>query len=77
LNALTKPQLITVENNSYPVNLRIGYTLLKGEISNLDQFENLLCSAFKTALPTNQEDCEIEQRASIDMPVIELINPTV
>jgi EAL domain-containing protein (putative c-di-GMP-specific phosphodiesterase class I)/PAS domain-containing protein len=77
LNALTKPQLITVENNSYPVNLRIGYTLLKGEISNLDQFENLLCSAFKTALPTNQDDCEIEQKASIDMPVIELINPTV
>ena len=55
----------------------IGYTLLKGEILNQDQFESLLCAAFTTSLPTNQDDCEIEQKASIDMPVIELINPTV
>lgn len=77
LNALTKPQLVTVEQSSYPVNLRIGYTLLKGEISNKEQFEGLLCSTFKTPLPTNQDDQEIEQKVSIDLPVIELINPTV
>lgn len=77
LNALTKPQLITVDQSSYPVNLRIGYTLLKGEVSNQDQFESLLCTAFTTSLPTNQDDCEIDQKTSISMPVMEFINPTV
>ena len=32
LGSLTKPQLITVNQQTYPLNLRIGYTLLDGEL---------------------------------------------
>jgi EAL domain-containing protein (putative c-di-GMP-specific phosphodiesterase class I)/PAS domain-containing protein len=85
LNSLTKPQLITVNNDSYPLNLRIGYTVLEGDIRDEAQLDQYVAKAFSTALPKNQpapeldlslpdlqfsiQEPEIEPKAEADIPL--------
>ena len=42
LGSLTKPQLITVNQQTYPLNLRIGYTLLDGELRDESHCNELI-----------------------------------
>ena len=55
LNSLTKPQLLTVDQHSYPLNLRIGYVPLTQDIQNESNFEQLISQGFANALPQPQE----------------------
>ncbi|UIP24326.1 EAL domain-containing protein [Acinetobacter towneri] len=55
LNSLTKPQLLTVDQHSYPLNLRIGYVPLTPDIQNESSFEQLISQGFANALPQPQE----------------------
>ena len=55
LNSLTKPQLLTVDQHSYPLNLRIGYVPLTQDIQNESNFEQLISQGFANALPKPQE----------------------
>ncbi|OTG90943.1 EAL domain-containing protein [Acinetobacter sp. ANC 3813] len=74
LNALTKPQLISVNNESYPLNLRIGYTVLDGDLRDEAHLDQYVGKAFSTALPQNQPAPELdlsipELQFSIQEPV--------
>lgn len=55
LNSLTKPQLLTVDQHSYPLNLRIGYVPLTEDIQNESNFKQLISQGFANALPKPQE----------------------
>ncbi|TSH78485.1 EAL domain-containing protein [Acinetobacter sp. RF15A] len=51
LNALSKPQLITVGQNSFPLNFRIGYIMLEDGLNDESHYNELVAQAFSTALP--------------------------
>ncbi len=55
LNSLTKPQLLTVDQHTYPLNLRIGYVPFTQDIQNESSFEQLISQGFANALPQQQE----------------------
>ncbi|MCO8055657.1 EAL domain-containing protein [Acinetobacter towneri] len=55
LNSLTKPQLLTVDQHTYPLNLRIGYVSFTPDIQNESSFEQLISQGFANALPQQQE----------------------
>lgn len=55
LNSLTKPQLLTVDQHTYPLNLRIGYILLNQDIRDETNFEQLISQGFANALPNPQD----------------------
>lgn len=75
LSSLTKPQLLTVNQSSYPLNLRIGYVILDSEIRDESHFEQFINSAYNTALPQNAPTAELELETHLDIPTME-IRPT-
>ncbi|OTG83323.1 diguanylate phosphodiesterase [Acinetobacter sp. ANC 5054] len=79
LNTLSKPQLLNVNHESYPLNLRIGYTVIDNEIRDDAQFENYVSHAFATALPTNQQAPEIDLNIplELDIPTLDFGTPDV
>lgn len=60
LNALTKPQLINVNNENHPLSLRIGYTILEGDLRDEAQLDQYTAKAFATALPKSQPAPELD-----------------
>ncbi|AXY56385.1 EAL domain-containing protein [Acinetobacter chinensis] len=76
LSSLGKPQLLNVNQATYPLNLRIGYTLLESEIKDEHQFEQLIAKAYTTALPQNQGS-EETLKISLDTSDIELFAPQI
>ena len=77
LSSLTKPQLLTVNQSSYPLNLRIGYVILEGEILDESHFEQFINSAYNTALPQNAPTAELELKTHLDIPTMELHHPEI
>ena len=77
LSSLKKPQLLSINQTSYPLNLRIGYTLLETEIRDEKHFEQFIASAYKTALPENQPTPVLELESPLDLPSIELQQPKI
>ena len=77
LSSLTKPQLLTVNQSSYPLNLRIGYVILDGEIRDESHFEQFISSAYNTALPQNAPTAELELKTHLDIPIVELHHPEI
>lgn len=77
LSSLKKPQLLSISQTSYPLNLRIGYTLLDSEIRDEKYFEQFIASAYKTALPENQPTPSLVLDAPLDIPSIELQHPEI
>ncbi|NNG77712.1 EAL domain-containing protein [Acinetobacter sp. ANC 4277] len=75
LSSLTKPQLLTVNQSSYPLNLRIGYVILDSEIRDESHFEQFINSAYNTALPQNAPTAGLELETHLDIPTME-IRPT-
>ena len=63
LSPLSKPQLLGVYQQTFPLNLRIGYTLINKEIKDEQQFEQYTERAYNTPLPEQQEN-SIELAAS-------------
>lgn len=79
LNTLSKPQLITVNNETYPLNLRLGYAVINNEIRDDVQLENYISQAFSTALPINQQAPEIDLNIplELDIPSVAFSTPEV
>ena len=73
LSPLTKPQLLGVQQQSYPLNLRIGYTLIQNEIADEQQFEQYTERAYNTPLPSGQPENEAAL-TSVATSSIELID---
>lgn len=73
LSALSKPQLLGVNQQTFPLNLRMGYTLIQHNIKDEQQFQQLIERAYNTALPSGQEQNNIELNP-IAPPNIELID---
>lgn len=64
LAALAKPQLLNANHSTYPLKLRMGYTLLESEIRDETHLEQLIAKAFDTALPQINPSTEF----SLDIP---------
>ena len=75
LSSLTKPQLLTVNQSSYPLNLKIGYVILDSEIRDESHFEKFINSAYNTALPQNESTPELELETHLDIPTMEIQRP--
>ncbi len=60
LNSLSKPQLLNIGPDAYPLHMRLGYTLLTSEIRDEAHFDQLIGQAFTTALPKNQPAPELD-----------------
>ncbi|WP_180004884.1 MULTISPECIES: EAL domain-containing protein [unclassified Acinetobacter] len=77
LNTLSKPQLLSVNNETYPLNLRIGYSVLDSDIRDEAHFDTFITKAFNTALPTNQQAPEIDLTIplEIDIPSLDFGTP--
>lgn len=60
LNSLAKPQLLTIKQATFPLNLRLGYIVLDSEIRDDAHFEQVIATAYNTALPQNQPTPEFE-----------------
>lgn len=70
LGSLTKTQLLTVSDNSYPLNLRIGYATIKGDIRDEAQLEQYIEQAFNAGLP-KQNSADISFIApELDTPLL-------
>lgn len=77
LSSLKKPQLLSINQTSYPLNLRIGYTLLDTEIRDEKHFEQFIASAYKTVLPENQPTPALELETPLAIPSIDLHQPEI
>lgn len=77
LSSLKKPQLLSIQQTSYPLHLRIGHTLLDTEIRDEKHFEQFIASAYKTVLPGNQPTPALELETPLDIPAIDQHQPEV
>ncbi|MGL3045219.1 EAL domain-containing protein [Acinetobacter pecorum] len=64
LNALSKPQLVTVGQNSFPLNLRMGYVVLEQGLNDEAHCNELIAQAFSTPLP----QAEVASEFKLDIP---------
>ncbi|ANF81512.1 diguanylate phosphodiesterase [Acinetobacter sp. NCu2D-2] len=64
LGTLAKPQLLNINNNSYPLQLRMGYTILDSDLRDDDHLNQYVNTAFSTALPQDTASHEF----SLDIP---------
>ncbi|MBD8008259.1 EAL domain-containing protein [Acinetobacter pecorum] len=79
LNALSKPQLITVGQKSFPLNLRLGYVMLEQGLKDEIHCNTLIAQAFSTPLPQAEVASEFKldipssssSPSSLDMPSID------
>ena len=79
LNALSKPQLITVGQKSFPLNLRLGYVMLEQGLQDEIHCNTLIAQAFSTPLPQAEAASEFKldippsssSPSSLDMPSID------
>lgn len=67
LSALTKPQLIDVNGSSYPLNLRMGYSVLNGDIKDETHLDHYISLAFATKLPIPCEQTSIPLGLDLDL----------
>ena len=72
LNALAKPQLLTIKQATFPLNLRLGYIILDSEIRDDAHFEQVIATAYNTALPQNQPTPEFELKNDLPIPSFDL-----
>jgi EAL domain-containing protein (putative c-di-GMP-specific phosphodiesterase class I)/PAS domain-containing protein len=73
LGTLGKTQLLTINDQSYPLNLRIGYTALEGDVKDEAQLEYYVEQAFNAALPQAEKSADISfDGPSLDLPELNL-----
>lgn len=72
LNSLAKPQLLTIKQATFPLNLRLGYIVLDSEIRDDAHFEQVIATAYNTALPQNQPTPEFELKNDLPIPSFDL-----
>lgn len=72
LNSLAKPQLLTIKQATFPLNLRLGYIVLDSEIHDDAHFEQVIATAYNIALPQNQPTPEFELKNDLLIPSFDL-----
>jgi EAL domain-containing protein (putative c-di-GMP-specific phosphodiesterase class I)/PAS domain-containing protein len=72
LSSLAKTQLIQIDEHSFPLNLRIGFTALNQELRDEAQLESLIEQAFNAPLPT-QSNTQTEEIV-FEAPVISTVS---
>lgn len=72
LNSLAKPQLLIIKQATFPLNLRLGYIVLDSEIRDDAHFEQVIATAYNTALPQNQPTPEFELKNDLPIPSFDL-----
>jgi len=72
LNALSKPQLITVGQKSFPLNLRLGYVTLEQGLQDEMHCNTLIGQAFSTSLPQAEAvpEFKLDIPASLSSPAM-------
>ena len=73
LNSLEKPQLLSVNNRTFPLQLKLGYTPIQIDTLNENNFENILAQAYDTPLPKRESASDLQLEATLQDTVIELI----
>lgn len=78
LSSLSKTQLLNIGEQTYPLNLRLGYTTLEGDLKDEAKLEHYIEQAFNAALPQASQDSEISfDGPKLDVPVIDIPVPVV
>ena len=65
--ALEKPQLIGIANHSLPLHLKLGYCKLTPDLNDVTVLENLVSTAFRQGLPSEQDATHLQLD---DVPLI-------
>lgn len=60
LSALAKPQLVNLGQQTYPLNIKIGFSLFKMEQLNEDFLQTLIEKAYNTHIPHHHVETELE-----------------
>ena len=60
LSSLLKPQLLAVGQQSYPLNLSIGYRMIEREFEDQAHLEQIISDAFAQPLPSNPREDALE-----------------
>ena len=69
LSSLLKPQLLAVDQNSYPLHLKIGYHIIESALQDEKHLEILMNSAFAQTLPSNSREHVPE--LNLEQPVVQ------
>lgn len=69
LLALEKPQLVTLADQTYQQNIKLGYSIFDPEQLNESSFVELVEQAYNTHLPKNSIDSELQ---ATELPFIDL-----
>ncbi|OTG65893.1 EAL domain-containing protein [Acinetobacter silvestris] len=89
LLALEKPQLISIGDLTYPLQLKLGFSPITLSTFNESGFEKVLATAYNTALPKRESESDLQLAATlqdtkidlvpneISTPHLELIDPEV
>lgn len=60
LNSLKKPQLLQIEQQSFPLHLAIGYQEIEGALKDENHLEQIIGIAFDHKLPSNKDDTALD-----------------
>ena len=74
LNSLEKQQLLSINNRTFPLQLKLGFTLIQPEAFSEANFEGLLAQAYDTPLPKRESALDLQLEATLQETTIELIS---
>ncbi len=73
LSALEKPQLLTVNNSTFPLHLKLGSSNFKADALTESTFSQILAQAYNTPLPKRESASDLQLEATLQETVIELL----
>lgn len=73
LLALEKPQLISIANLSYPLQLKLGFSPISLDTCTESNFEKILATAYNTALPKRESQSELQLSATLHTTKMDLL----
>ena len=74
LNSLEKPQLLSVNNRTFPLQLKLGFAPIQPEVFDEASFETILAQAYNTPLPKRESASVLQLEATLQETKIELIS---
>ncbi|OTG83565.1 EAL domain-containing protein [Acinetobacter sp. ANC 4648] len=73
LLALEKPQLITIGDSTYSLQLKLGFSPIILNTFNESSFEKVLATAYNTPLPKRESESELQLLATLQDTKIDLV----
>lgn len=74
LNSLEKQQLLNINNRTFPLQLKLGFSPIQLETFSEANFEGLLAKAYDTSLPKRESASDLQLEATLQETTIELIS---